>query len=188
MNTSGTHLIRPVFTATHRRLEYSASVARTPERLAHLAADRDKLLGSQAAHGHGASQEEGVQYARKCIGDIMAGFQNYGNELPEVQRLLGQLGEAIAAARQSGEQKPAKDTMQLTLQAAFQRQAAELYQIGTSPPTPEPEPGAVQAAQAGPQSSSRSLATLSPLVHASAVEDLGVSDMLVVGECLGDKR
>ena len=79
--------LKEVADATHDEvLEHSAAVARMSERMALLAAERARLLDAQPAHEPADSQGEGVQCARKCIGDIIVGVRNYGNELPQVQR------------------------------------------------------------------------------------------------------
>ena len=100
--------------------------------------------------------------------DILAGVQNYSNELPEVQTLLGQLVLAIDALRGSAPAVTAtagSDPLQPALKAVIARQAPasapEQFEISTSPPTP---------------------------VSHDVAQPEKCDPMVVVGESLGDKR
>ena len=111
-------------------LEVSASVARLLGRSAEMAAERARTLDAQSGLEL-VCKVSGVSYARKCIGDVLAGSHDYSNQLSEVQQLWQQLVVALDVVRPL---EP--DPRQQTLYTAIARQA---------PTTPSMSVGAVQA-------------------------------------------
>ena len=94
----------------------------------------DNLVATSSAAGG----PNGVQYARKCVSDIITGIQHYDTQVPEVQSLLEQLALAIDALR-----KPPMHPAQPTFQALQARQASAVhtnpvddYKIFSEPVTP----------------------------------------------------
>ena len=143
-------------------LEFSAVVAKMFETMAALVAERARAL--DVAADPPTSRDVGVEYARKCVGGIIAGVRNFGNELPEVQRLFQDLADALAAMRQ-----PAVAPVgppQQSLQAVFARQTAQNFQIGTGPASSVAESAVIGALEA-PSVAATSLAHLTPPAHTS---------------------
>ena len=92
--------------ATHGEVEaFGATIATLSNRQAVLAAERAKVLDCPSVQ----VQQDGAEYAKRCVDDILAGVRNFSNEQPQVQSLLQQLVAAIDYLR-SPPQDPRQST------------------------------------------------------------------------------
>ena len=116
----------------HEMQGFKDSIAELSERQASMVAVRAR--SSACAALANVQPSDGIRYAQKCVSDIVAGVQNFSNELPEAQALLQQLAAAFDAARRA--QLP--DPKQPTLQAVLSRQAvpAQTFDMASGSTTP----------------------------------------------------
>ena len=78
--------------------ECGATIATLTSRQVELAAERARTMAPSMRDGRSEDQD-GTQYARKCVEDIFAGVLNFSNGRPQVELLLQQLIAAIDTLR-----------------------------------------------------------------------------------------
>ena len=182
--------LQSVADATNSQMqEYAATVTQLSSRAAEMAAERERALESnpqgvaQAATDQQV-QQDGVAYAQKLAGDLLAGMHNFNNENPAVQTVLQQLMAAIESVRQAhtgGQVVP--DPRQPTL-PNFLRQHANSSTGPTSLVTGS------QAPAAAVKNFDISDPTPEEGQHAAETPTAGTTSdpMQVTGECPGEKR